>query len=55
MKSRKQVGRSFAEFCARHFTPLILIRDNIGEHVGGDLLQECLNRSVKSAFIYMPL
>ena len=51
MKSRKQVGRSFAEFCARHFTPLILIRDNIGEHVGGDLLQECLNRSVKSAFI----
>jgi hypothetical protein len=51
LKSRKQVGRSFAEFCARHFTPLILIRDNIGENIGGDLLEECLARSVKSAFI----
>ncbi len=51
MRSRKKVGRSFAEFCARHFTPLILVRDNIGEHIGGDLLEECLTRSVKSAFI----
>jgi hypothetical protein len=30
MKSRSQAGWSFAEFCARHYTPLILIRDNIG-------------------------
>ncbi len=50
LKSRKLVGRSFAEFCARHFTPLILIRANIGENIG-DLLEECLARSVKSAFI----
>jgi hypothetical protein len=28
-----------------------LIRDNIGENIGGDLLEECLARSVKSAFI----
>ena len=51
LKSRKQVGRSFANFCASHFTPLILIRDNIGENIGGDLVEECLARSVKSAYI----
>jgi hypothetical protein len=51
LRSRSQVGKSFSEFCARNFTPLILIRDNIGEHVGGELLKECLLRSVKSAFI----
>jgi hypothetical protein len=50
LKSRSQVGWSFAEFCSQHFTPLILIRDNIGENVGGDLVQECLKRTVKSAF-----
>jgi hypothetical protein len=51
MKSRSQVGWAFSEFCARHYTPLILIRDNIGEHIGGDLVKECLARSVRSAFI----
>ena len=51
LRSRSQVGKSFSEFCARNFTPLILIRDNIGEHIGGELLEECLLRSVKSAFI----
>ncbi len=51
IRSRSQVGWSFAEFCARNFTPLILIWDNIGENIGGELLQECLHRSVKSAFI----
>ncbi len=51
MRSRSQVGWSFSEFCARNFTPLILIRDNIGEHIGGTLLDECLRLSVKSAFI----
>ena len=51
LRSRSQVGWSFAEFCARNFTPLILIRDNIGENIGGELLKECLHRSVKSAFI----
>ena len=51
LKSRTQVGWSFAEFCARHFIPLILIRDNIAENTGGNLMQECQKRSVKSAFI----
>lgn len=51
MTSRSQAGWSFTEFCARNFTPLILIRDNIGENIGGQLLKECLHRSVKSAFI----
>ncbi len=51
MKSRTQVGCAFSEFCARHYPPLILIRDNIGEHIGGDLMKECLARSVWSAYI----
>jgi hypothetical protein len=41
LNSRSQVGWAFAEFCSRHFTPLILIRDNIGEHIGGSLMEEC--------------
>jgi hypothetical protein len=51
MKSRTQVGWAFTVFCANHFIPLILIRDNISENVGGSLVEECLKRSVKSAFI----
>ncbi len=51
MKSRTQVGWAFSEFCARHFTPLILIRNNIGENKGGDIMTECLARSVRSAYI----
>jgi hypothetical protein len=51
LKSRSQVGWSFAEFCARHYIPLILIRDNIGENIGGQLMKECQKRSVKSAYI----
>ncbi len=51
IKSRTRVGWSFVEFCARHYIPLILIRDNIGENIGGDLMQQCQMRSVKSAFI----
>jgi hypothetical protein len=37
LRSRKQVGWSFGEFCCRNFTPLILIRDNISENKGGGL------------------
>jgi hypothetical protein len=51
MKTRSQAGWSFATFCARNYTPLILIRDNIGENIGGQLMVECLKRSVRSAFI----
>jgi hypothetical protein len=51
MKSRSQAGWAFATFCARNYTPLILIRDNIGENIGGKLMEECVNRSVRSAFI----
>ena len=49
--SRKEVGRAFATFCADNFTPLILIRDNIPENKGGELLQICLLRNVASAYI----
>ena len=36
--SRKLVGTSFVEFCADHFTPLILVRDGVGENMDGSLL-----------------
>jgi hypothetical protein len=51
MTTRSLAGWSFAEFCSRNFTPLILILDNIGENVSGKLLKECVHRSVKSTFI----
>ena len=49
IRSRTDVGRAFARFCADNFTPLMLIRDNIAENTGGDLLQHCLNLGVASA------
>ncbi len=51
LRSRTQVGWSFGEFCCRNFTPLVLVRDNISENIGGVLMQECHNRNVKSAYI----
>jgi hypothetical protein len=50
LRSRKKVGWSFGEFCCRHYTPLILIRDNIAENAGGALMEECNKRGVKSCF-----
>jgi hypothetical protein len=50
LKTRKKIGWAFAEFCCRHFTPLILIRDNIAENVYGNLQEECHRLNVKSAF-----
>jgi hypothetical protein len=51
LRSRTEVGRSFADFCCRNWIPLVLVRDNIGENVGGSLLDECRMRNVKSAYI----
>jgi hypothetical protein len=51
LRSRTQVGWAFGEFCGRNFTPLILIRDNISENKGGDLMDQCHARGVKSAYI----
>ncbi len=50
IRSRKKVGWAFAEFCCRHFTPLILVRDNISENVGGDLDRICHEKGIKSSF-----
>jgi hypothetical protein len=50
LKTRKKIGWAFAEFCCRHFKPLILIRDNIAENVSGNLKEECHRLNVKSAF-----
>jgi hypothetical protein len=52
LRSRTEVGISFADFCSRNWIPLILIRDNIGENIGGSfLIEECRKRNVKSAYI----
>ncbi len=51
IKSRKKVGWAFGEFCCRHFIPKILVRDNIAENIGGDLIEQCHIRNVQSAFI----
>jgi hypothetical protein len=36
------------------FTPLMLIRDNIAENTGGELLQNCLTLGVASAYYICP-
>ncbi len=51
MRSKTEIGNAFAEFCSQCWVPLILIRDNAGENVGGSLIQELCQRNVRSAFI----
>jgi hypothetical protein len=51
LRSRTEVGRSFADFCCRNWVPLVLVRDNTGENIGGSLLNECRERNVKSAYM----
>ncbi len=51
IRTRKKVAWAIGEFCCRHFVPLILVRDNIAENVGGELEEECHRRGMKSAFI----
>jgi hypothetical protein len=51
IRSRTDIGRAFARFCADNFTPLMLIRDNFAKNTGGELLQHCLNLSVAFAYI----
>jgi hypothetical protein len=50
IRIRKKVGWAFAELCCRQFTPLILIWDDIAENIGGDLVEECQKRGIKSAY-----
>ncbi len=51
MRSKTEVGLAFATFCSQNWVPLILVRDNAGENVGGSLMKELLSRNVKSAII----
>ena len=51
LRSRNDVGTSFADFCCSNWVPLYLVRDNIGENIGGSLIEECRKRNVKSVFI----
>ncbi len=50
IRTRKKVSWAIGEFCCRHFVPLILVRDNIQENVGGETEEECHRRGMKSAF-----
>ena len=51
MRSKTEFGDAFADFCCQCWVPLILVRDNAGENVGGSLVQELRTRNVQSAFI----
>jgi hypothetical protein len=35
MRSKTEIGDAFADFCCQCWVPLILVRDNAGENVGG--------------------
>jgi hypothetical protein len=50
LRSRSEVGQAFVTFVCRHFTPLVLISDNIAENTGGDLMEQCRLRNVKQLF-----
>jgi hypothetical protein len=50
IRSRTAVGDAFVTYTCRHYTPLILISDNIAENKGGSLADECRVRSVRQAF-----
>jgi len=50
LRTRKEVGAAFVTFVCRHYTPLILISDNIAENKGGNLAEECRLRTVRQAF-----
>ncbi len=45
------VGTALSDFCCRNWVPLCLVRDNIGENIGGSLLAVCRRLSIKSAYI----
>jgi hypothetical protein len=51
MRSKTEIGDAFADFCCQCWVPLILVRDNAGENVGGSLVEELRSRNVQSAFI----
>jgi hypothetical protein len=50
LRSRTEVGAALVKFVCRHFTPLILISDNIAENHGGDLVEQCMKRDIKQLF-----
>ncbi len=51
LKSRTDVGISFADFCCRNGIPVYLVRNNIGENIGTSLIEECRKPNVKSVYI----
>ncbi len=50
LRSRTEVGAALVTFVCRHFTPLVLISDNIMENVGGDLVDQCRKRDIKQVY-----
>jgi hypothetical protein len=52
LRSRTEVGAALVTFVCRHFTPLVLISDNIAENHGGDLVAQCRLRDIKQLYTY---
>ncbi len=50
LRSRTEVGAALITFVCRHFTPLVLISDNIAENRGGDLVEQCRLRDIKQLY-----
>jgi hypothetical protein len=50
LKSRTQVVESFLQFCADVFTPVILIRDNISENIGKEMMKACRHVQCQSGY-----
>ncbi len=50
LRSRTEVGSALVTFVCRHFTPLVLISDNISENHGGDLAEQRRKRNIKQLF-----
>ncbi len=50
LRSRTGVGAALVTFVCRHYTPLVLISDNISENHGGDLVEQCRQRDIKQLF-----
>ncbi len=51
LRSRTEVGAALVTFVCRHFTPLVLVSDNIMENHGGDLVEQCRLRDIKQVYI----
>jgi hypothetical protein len=50
LRSRTGVGAALVTFVCRHFSPLVLVSDNISENHGGDLVEQYRKRDIKQLY-----